>query len=140
MMRVAWAAFVLVLSAFAQSADGAPGIFDEWWTPGFNARVRLEPCAEHLCGTIVWVWNERPTDIADTRPLVGRRILVDMRAQGQGRWDSGRIYNPEDGRHYDASLTLAAPNNLVVEGCALFFCKSQVWRRADRAACPPVAR
>jgi hypothetical protein len=61
-----------------------------------------------------------------------------MRADGPMRWKGGRIYNPEDGRHYEASLTLKSANNLLVEGCVMFFCQSQVWRRADAARCPPV--
>jgi uncharacterized protein (DUF2147 family) len=135
--RLACAALLISLSA--RAADPPPPIFDEWWTPGFNARVRIERCADRLCGTIVWTWDEQPKNIADTEPLVGRRIIVDMRADGPARWKGGRIYNPEDGRHYDAALTLSSANNLLVEGCVAFFCRSQVWRRVDAARCPPAA-
>lgn len=140
MIRVVLAGLLVAACPSVLSADSTAPVFDEWWTPGFNARVRLERCAEQLCGTIVWVWDERATDVADKLPLVGRKIIVNMRADGAGSWSGGRIYNPEDGRHYDASLRLVAPNNLTVEGCALFFCKSQTWRRADPAMCPPVVR
>ncbi len=129
---------LVFLSASASAAP--PTAYDEWWTPGFNARVRIEPCGDNLCGTIVWAWDENPQDIVDKQPLVGQRIIVGMRAEGPSRWNGGRIYNPEDGRSYQASLTLKSANNLLVEGCVMFFCKSQVWRRADRPSCPPVAR
>ncbi|HEU0203398.1 MAG TPA: DUF2147 domain-containing protein [Burkholderiaceae bacterium] len=70
---------------------------------------------------------------------VGRQIIAGMRAAGTARWEGGRIYDPEDGRHYDASITLKSPDNLLVEGCVLFVCKSQVWRqrRPDPCGAPP---
>lgn len=135
-----WAPALAV--AMPAAADPGATIFDEWWTPGFNARVRIDACPgqpERVCGTIVWVWDEQPADIVDREPLVGRRIVRAMRADAPARWSGGRIYNPEDGRDYEASLVLKSPNNLLVEGCVLFICRSQVWRRADNRRCPAVA-
>jgi len=34
---------------------------------------------------------------------------------------------------------LLSPTRLVVDGCVLFVCQTQVWRRADVERCPPVA-
>jgi uncharacterized protein (DUF2147 family) len=138
--RWAMLCLALLVPLLATPGLAAPGVYGEWWTPGFNARVRLEPCGDKLCGTIVWVWDESPKDIADSRPLVGLPIIVDMRPDGAARWNAGRIYNPEDGRHYAGSITLRSAHNLLVEGCVLFICKSQVWRRADEQRCPPAAR
>jgi uncharacterized protein (DUF2147 family) len=137
-----WTAFALALMSIPTAVPATPsqGVFGEWWTPGFNARVRVEPCGDKLCGTIVWTWDESPKDIADPRPLVGLPIIADMRPDGATRWNAGRIYNPEDGRHYAGSLTLRSANNLLVEGCVLFICKAQVWRRVEALRCPPVAR
>ncbi len=123
----------------APVADCAPSVFDDWWTPGFNARIRVERCGDKLCGTIVWTWDEQPQNIVDTQPLIGRQIILDMRQEGATRWSGGRIYNPEDGRNYEASMTLASPNTLRVEGCVLFLCKTQLWRRVEPALCPPVS-
>jgi uncharacterized protein (DUF2147 family) len=61
-----------------------------------------------------------------------------MQAAEPGFWRSGRLYNPEDGRDYKGSLHLQSPNRLVVDGCVLFLCRTQVWRRADLSRCPPV--
>jgi uncharacterized protein (DUF2147 family) len=55
------------------------------------------------------------------------------------QWTGGRLYNPEDGRDYKGSLQLRSDSTLVVSGCALFICQTQVWRRADPTRCPPVA-
>ena len=107
--------------------------------PGFNARVRIAPCGDALCGHIVWVWDETPRGIADKSPLVGRKVIEGMLPDSTARWSGGRLYNPEDGRDYKGSLTLAGTNRLNVDGCVLFICKSQAWRRADSERCPPVA-
>ncbi len=43
----------------------------------------------------------------------------------------GRIYNPENGRTYRASLKLRSPDLLEVKGCLLIVCDTQVWRRVE---------
>jgi uncharacterized protein (DUF2147 family) len=129
----------LLASAAVPLAQAAPDIVGDWWTPGFNARVRIERCGDAVCGRIVWLWDETPKDIADKQPLLGRVVIDRMQAADAGRWQGGRLYNPEDGRDYKGSLQLQSPTRLVVDGCVLFICRTQVWRRADAQQCPPVA-
>jgi uncharacterized protein (DUF2147 family) len=123
----------------AQAQAGVTSVMGEWWTPGFNARVRIEPCGDAVCGRIVWLWDETPKDIADKQPLMGRLVIDAMSAAEPARWRGGRLYNPEDGRDYKGSLHLQSPSRLVVDGCVLFVCRTQVWRRAEAGRCPPVA-
>lgn len=136
-MRAAVIAAML-LAPIGVQAQAAPELAGDWWTPGFGARVRIEPCGDTICGRIVWVWDTEP-DIVDRTPLVGRKVIDGMRPVGSSRWSSGRLYNPEDGRHYQGSLHLRSAENLIVEGCVLLLCKKQVWRRADAAACLAIA-
>ena len=138
-LAAAFAALLTFPSLHAQTAEAVKpaALLGEWWTPGFGARVRVEPCGEAVCG-IVWVWDETPPDIADKSPLVGRKVIDGMRAAEAGHWNGGRLYNPEDGRDYKGSLHLQSPTRLLVEGCALFICKKQVWRRVDEGRCPPL--
>lgn len=128
------------------AAPPGPDARGEWWTPGFNARVRVEACGDHaLCGRIVWLWDEMPKGVADRTPLVGKLVIDGMRPAGPGEpgkpgvWTGGRLYNPEDGRDYKGSLQLRSDTTLVVAGCVLFVCQTQVWRRVDPGHCPPVA-
>jgi uncharacterized protein (DUF2147 family) len=130
----------LLLAGMAGTAGAAPGtITGEWWTPGFNARVRIEPCGDAVCGRIVWLWDDTPKGIVDKAPLIGRTVIDRMVAADGNQWRGGRLYNPEDGRDYKGSLQLQSPTRLVVDGCVLFICQTQVWRRADVERCPPVA-
>ena len=132
----------LVLSVFQPPAQ-AQTLLDEWWTPGFNARVRLATCDDKLCGTIVWAWDDQPPGATDKRPLVGQRIIsgmkLELRSSEKAPIYAGSIYNPEDGNTYKATMRLKTPNTLIVAGCVLFICQEQVWRRHDGLKSPPVS-
>lgn len=133
------AVLTLLLASAAHAAPETGAIHGEWWTPGFNARVRIEPCGEAVCGRIVWLWDEAPKGIADKSPLIGRVVIDGMRSVDGVRWAGGRLYNPEDGRDYKGGLWLRSAGQLVVDGCVLFICQTQVWRKLDTTRSPPVA-
>jgi uncharacterized protein (DUF2147 family) len=132
--RPAAVAVVLAVAASPAAADPS-GL---WITA--KATVRISPCGEALCGTVVSL--KEPNDAAGapkldaanadaskrSRPIVGVAILSDMKRDGGG-W-RGRIYNPEDGRTYAATMAERG-ETLDVQGCALggLVCKTQVWRR-----------
>lgn len=101
-------ASMVVLALACGAAGAAPPGHDalgEWWTPGFNARVRIEACGnDALCGRIVWAWDDKPQGIADKTPLVGKLVIEQMKPAQPGQWSGGRLYNPEDGRDYKGSL------------------------------------
>ena len=67
-----------------------------------------------LCGIITWLWE--PID-SDGEPM------------------EGRIYNPQNGRTYSASLKLRSPDILEVKGCVLIVWDSRPYLCAD--ACVP---
>jgi len=138
-MKRLLACVALMLATTTPAGATPSALLGEWWTPGFGARVRIEPCGEAVCGRIVWLWDEAPRHVVDRSPLVGRHVIERMQAAEPGVWRGGRLYNPEDGRDYRGTLQLQSPNRLVVEGCVLVVCQTQVWRRADPARCPPIA-
>lgn len=140
MKAAAWIGAVAALLLALPAAAAPASALGEWWTPGFGARVRIEPCGDTLCGRIVWLWDESARDAADQAPLLGRRVVQGMRADPPGHWSGGRLYNPEDGREYQGSLRLKTDDNLEVQGCIGPFCRTQLWRRVDAQRCPPLAR
>lgn len=112
-----------------------------------NGHVRIGPCADGktVCGTLVWLREpldeagkpktdgENPDPARRGQPLIGVDILGGFVASGDDEWDDGQIYDPEDGHFYSSSLTLTSPDVLEVEGCFLFFCRAQQWRRVEGA-------
>jgi uncharacterized protein (DUF2147 family) len=118
----------------------------EWATPGNRAHVRIETCASDrdlLCGGIIWLWEpvdargeamrdaQNPDPSLRRQPLIGMSLLKDFRSASSSGSMDGRIYNPENGRTYNASLRLRSPDVLEVKGCLLFVCDTQVWRRVE---------
>ena len=128
---------LLMVSAGTASAQTAP--LGDWLTAGASAVVKITPCATGegtLCGRIVWLWDPATvTDVRNSdralrsRPLVGLEMLSGFRPGAPGEWTGGRIYNPEDGNTYGATLKLRDATTLDVRGCVMVFCRSQVWRR-----------
>ena len=138
------AALLLVVPSPAMAGDDVLG---RWATPGVSAVVELAPCtgASTLCGTVRWLWDaadEKGNPRLDSqntdarlrsRPLLGLSILSDLTSSPDGGW-AGRIYNPEDGQTYRATVRRSGADSLLVEGCVLFFCQKQLWRRASTVA------
>lgn len=110
----------LALPGVAQAQNPA----GTWLREGGRSRVRIAPCGEALCGDIVWLRDPSGPG------KVGQRVFYDMVADGAGGW-SGRAYNPEDGKTYNGTMTLAG-DRLTTAGCVLggLICKSVNWTRA----------
>lgn len=153
-LGLAIAAIALLLAGAARGDEAASVIHGEWLTEGARAIVRIGPCtgeaaADRLCGTIAWLWQprdeagqaltdrENPDAARRGRPLVGLDLLSGFRMSSPRQWSDGTVYNPEDGRTYKASLRLESAEEMTVEGCFLFVCRKQLWRRATSACARP---
>ena len=134
----------ILLGALAEPARADGSALGEWVTDGDKARVLIAPCAgqvDRLCGTITWSYrppgasagplhdinNQDPALRA--RPIVGLPLLQGFSPAGSDAWEGGTIYDPEGGKAYKSKLKLTGPDTLQVDGCILFICESQVWRR-----------
>jgi Delta7-sterol 5-desaturase len=118
----------------------------EWATQGNAAHVRVERCQtaqDLVCGVVTWLWEpidaegrpmrdkHNPDPRLRARPILGFSLLEDFQPVGNEASMEGRIYNPENGRTYRASLKLRSPDILEVKGCLLIVCDTQVWRRVE---------
>jgi uncharacterized protein (DUF2147 family) len=94
-----------------------------WLRDNGNAKVRIAPCGGALCGVIAWVQDPAAPG------KVGQRVFYNMVPNGSGGW-AGQAFNPEDGRTYSGTMTLAG-NYLKTSGCVLggLICKSVGWSR-----------
>jgi uncharacterized protein (DUF2147 family) len=106
-------------SAWAQSATGV------WRRSDGTSKVRVAPCGEALCGTIVWLKDP------ESPAKVGQRVFFDMRPDGANAW-AGKAFNPEDGKTYSGKMTVSG-DAMTTKGCVLggMLCKSVSWRRAE---------
>ena len=82
-------AVVLLLGAVGTAGAAPSAVTGEWWTPGFNARVRIEPCGDGVCGRIVWLWDDTPIPVvvgALTWMEACKRVVSVPAADGRTRF------------------------------------------------------
>ena len=115
----------LVAGAVAVSSPSLADPSGTWLRDNGNSRVRVAPCGDAICGTIVWLKD------ADTPSKVGQRVFFDMKPNGENKW-SGKAFNPEDGKTYSGTMTLAG-RNLTTSGCVLggIICRSVSWSKVN---------
>lgn len=130
-MRTLAIALLLIACSGADAATPATPI-GLWQNPKGTILVQTRRCGQLLCGNIVWAG---PKAIADARDagvtaLVGTELLSGYRASGAGRW-TGRVYVPDQGRHFYSTIELRTPDSLRISGCILggLICKRQDWTR-----------
>jgi uncharacterized protein (DUF2147 family) len=133
---------IAVGSATAQPAPiAAPDPTGEWLVAKQFARIKIVDCDGHLWGVVAWeakagIDTKNPDPNLRTRPTLGMPILLGMAPSKENKWE-GQIYNSEDGHTYSASISMADPNTLRVQGCFLgFLCGGENWTRADTADAP----
>lgn len=127
---------LLMSSALAADPNG------EWLVADGTARIRIEPCASQtggsvpaLQGNISWTRapgtdSNNPDPAKRSRPILGVPILLEMKPAKPDRWE-GKVYNAQNGKFYDSSITLLGDNQLEIKGCVLgFLCGGEKWSRA----------
>ncbi|MCB2109992.1 MAG: DUF2147 domain-containing protein [Defluviimonas sp.] len=122
-------AAALVLVAGAAAADPVEGL---WKTkPDDNGNfgyVEIKPCGATLCGTLVKAFDGTGTEIAS--PNVGKQIVWDMTAEGDGAYGGGKVWAPDRDKTYKSKMQLSG-NALAVSGCVLggMICRDSDWTR-----------
>lgn len=135
-------AAVLGLSLMASAAQAAQPT-GTWLSESGTTKVRITDCGGKLCGNVVWLKDAKGADgkpktdrhnqdeAKRSRPLLGVPVVQGMAPNGDNKW-SGKIYNADDGKTYDAHVTVINANSMNVQGCVLsVLCKNQKWTRAD---------
>lgn len=127
------------------AAAGTPKEAGVWYSESKRGAVELRPCGDgRLCGYIVWhrqpgAKNGQPlTDIRNPkasqrgRPICGLPVLGGLRPMSDGSWDRGWVYDPEQGKTFDAAIKLASQNRIIMTGYkgSKMFSKSFTWKRA----------
>ncbi len=129
---------------------GPPAEMGLWFNHSGKGAVEIRPCAEtgrdanYLCGFIVWLkdpMNKNGEPLTDgynedpkkrTRPICGLPVLGSLRPMSDGSWDLGWVYDPEQGKSFDAAIQLGSADRLILTGYKgiKFFSKQFVWKRA----------
>ena len=132
----------LACAAAAQApAPAAP--LGRWLTGTKRGVVEIYPCADRLCGKLVWliepirhgapaVDDKNPDPALQQRPLCGLTMLGDFRPSEPQHWGDGWIYDPDSGKTYRATMTVDG-DVLKLRGYVgiPLFGETQTWTRAD---------
>src|SRR5215831_5192476 len=127
--RATWLLGGLMLAAWAVCAadGGGDGIVGTWHTTEDKSQVEIFKKDNHYFAKIISLkepnWpaddeegmggkpkNDRrnPDTKLRSRAIVGLQIMHDFVYAGKNKWDSGRIYDPENGKTYRCNLTLTS--------------------------------
>ena len=105
-----------------------------WRNPQNSVHVRVHPCGEHMCGTVIWANDKAKADSArgGTPDLVGTELFRNFQATAPNVW-TGKIFVPDLNRTFTGTGTLRDSKTLIARGCLAknFGCKSQTWTRVD---------
>jgi uncharacterized protein (DUF2147 family) len=137
MKRLALLGVILTLVTGPAFAGDPAG---EWLVEDGSARIRIAICNGVLWGVIGWEKSpgkdtENPDPAKRSRPTLGIPILISMKPAGTDKW-AGQIYNAQNGKMYQADVTLESEKALKVRGCIMggLFCGGETW---SRFAVPP---
>ncbi len=60
--------------------------------------VRVAPCGDKLCGTLVKAFRQDGGE--DVSPNIGKKIIWDMVPQGDGAYGGGKVWAPDRDKIY----------------------------------------
>jgi uncharacterized protein (DUF2147 family) len=128
MKALVFGAAALLVSALAAQADPVEGV---WQTArddnGNFGHIQIAPCGDRLCGVLIRAYNGAGQQIDSDN--VGRRIVWDMVARGDGAYGKGKIWSPDRDKTYNSKMELAG-DRLTVSGCVLVICRDGgTWAR-----------
>jgi len=140
-----WVACYLLLARLSATSAAAqsPTPAGVWLHANKRIQVEIAPCGDQLCGKIIWFkWPNdaqgRPlVDLKNanpalrSRPLLGLTVLSGLRRAGDGTWEDGKIYNPDEGEDYHALVSIQDDGALRVRAYVLLpiFGETQIWTR-----------
>ncbi len=118
-------------------AGAAAPIEGLWLTEERTGVIRIAPCGEQLCGSIVGMAKYPGGKDVSGRPQCNLEIIHSLQEVGAGTWD-GTITNPETGSTFGARLTLDGQGQLLLRGYlwVSLFGATQTWTRYTGGVTP----
>jgi uncharacterized protein (DUF2147 family) len=137
-----------VLSPVAQSHAASADPTGYWMKPDAEreSKIQVFKCGSkktNLCAKIAWIKDPNDSkgnplhDVRNENPsmrgrqILGLAIFSQLVPSAPSTW-TGKIYNPEDGRTYSATLTVVSRKQILLKGCkAWLLCGERNWYRTS---------
>ena len=125
--RLTLAALAVSLATPALAADPVVGLFKtQPGDDGGYGHVEIFECEDRICGVLQAAFNGDGEPVASD--AVGKRMIWDMQAKGDGEYRRGKIWAPDRDKTYNSKMDLSG-DTLEVSGCVLVICRAQTWTR-----------
>ncbi|MBX2836052.1 MAG: DUF2147 domain-containing protein [Gammaproteobacteria bacterium] len=111
------------------SANDAIGMWRTESSERGYLHIEFKQCDDSICGTIHSAYDLNDEPNVDYEH-VGKKMVWDMNATGDGRWVGGKIWDPVGDKTYKSKMSLSG-DELAVSGCVMVFCRSQTWTRVQ---------
>ncbi|MGB1017631.1 MAG: DUF2147 domain-containing protein [Chitinophagales bacterium] len=137
---------VLLITAFTfNSIFAQDEIVGTWFNTAKDGKVEIYKSGEKFFGQIVWLKEpldentgkpktdlNNPNDANHQDAIIGLKVLKNFEYKGNGVWENGKIYDPENGKTYSCKMTLKDNNQLDVRGYIGFSLlgRTENWTRA----------
>lgn len=109
-----------LLGLMALPAFAADPLVGTWKTaPDDNGNfgyIQIAPCGDRFCGTLIKSFDSKGKPKKTDN--IGKKIIWDMKAEGGGKYDGGKIWAPDRDKTYASKLDLKG-DKLAVSGCVL---------------------
>jgi uncharacterized protein (DUF2147 family) len=118
-----WLCCITIASA-ATNPDDVIGI---WLNANGQAQIQIYKEGNKYFGKIYWLKEpdnakgtpkldaNNPDDNLKTKPLLGAVLLRNF-VYDDGEWNSGRVYDPQNGKDYKCYIKLKDPKTLSLRG------------------------
>ncbi len=124
----------ILLAASVAFGAGSDAVVGLWKTPEDESKLEFFKCGDKICVRIAWLKEPNYTDKKEgpvglpkvdrnnpdpalkNRPMLGLQIMEGFTAAGDGRWENGIIYNPDNGKTYRGKFRLVSPHRLDLRG------------------------
>jgi uncharacterized protein (DUF2147 family) len=135
------ACLIITFVAFAQS--GTDAILGTYLSQSGKGKIQIFKAGSTYAGKLVWLKEpndattntpktdkENPNKAKQSQPILGLIILTGLKFTQDGKWENGKIYDPNTGKTWDCDATLN-DNQLKLKGYwkTTWFGRTEVWTR-----------
>jgi uncharacterized protein (DUF2147 family) len=136
--------FLFVAARAFATEPAADAILGQWFTEDDESIVEIYKAGSCYSGKIVWLKEPKNSDGTEKvdsnnadeskrgRKVMGMDIVTGFKYDGKSAWNSGKIYDPNNGKTYscNAKLDKEKLNIRGFIGVAVLG-RTTVWRRAE---------
>ena len=134
--RIIGSALLCALVTARAAAGGSDGFEGHWQNPKRTTVVNVSRCGPgpEYCAVVLKASAKAQRNAAKggTLHYIGTEILK-VRRVGDGTF-KGTAFDPESNMHVSATVTMVAPGEMEIKGCALLglVCQEQRWTKVGR--------